>query len=371
MADYYQTLGIEKTATRDEVKRAYRKLARKYHPDANREDPDAESRFREIGAAYEVLSDPKRRERYDRYGTDNPQMGADPFSGGMGGLFDAFFGENSPFASSSEDILRKSGPPPGEDVETYLTLDLQDVLASVRSEVSVRLAVICKHCDGSGAEPGTTVTTCPTCDGTGYVQKVRRSLLGQVVSSTTCPDCYGFGKKIEKPCHVCRSTGRVTQDRSYKIDVPAGVESGTTLRLTGRGSAGPRGGANGDLYVHVQVREHAYFRRRGNDLFHQMHIPFTQAALGAHLDYETLDSMETLVVPPGTTTGSEVRFAGKGVPSMSDHSRGDLLVRFVVDVPSDLDAEQTELVRKLAQLRGEKVDKQRKSLIGKFAGKRK
>ena len=362
MADHYETLGVERDATDEELKRAYRKLARQYHPDANPDDPEAEASFKQVSAAYEVLSDRERRARYDRFGGDEQN---DPFSGGLGSIFDAFFGGDSPFGGFAT-TARPSGPPRGEDLEAQVDLELDDVVFGAEREVSVRTAVRCESCDGSGALEGTTPVRCSTCAGSGQVRQVRQSMLGQMVTAGACGACGGLGEKIEQPCGDCEGHGRTVERRTYSVQVPVGVDDGTTLRLTGRGAAGPRGGANGDLYVHARVRPHPRFHREGSDLLHELHVPFTQAALGVRLDYETLDGTESIVIAKGTETGTVMRLRGKGVPHVRGRGRGDLLVHVVVDVPDDLSGEQEELVRRLAELRGEDVAAPSESLLGRI-----
>jgi molecular chaperone DnaJ len=349
MADYYETLGVDTSATDEEIKRAYKKLARKYHPDLNPGDAEAEARFKEIGSAYEVLSDAERRSRYDRFGTDQPQ-GAD-FAGGFGDIFEAFFGGNMGFGGGGG----RNGPPRGEDLETHVDLDLEDVVFGGEREVTIRTAVRCEPCDGSGAAVGTSPDTCGECGGAGQVRRVRQSVLGQMVTATACPSCGGLGETIETPCGMCEGQGRTIEQRTYSVEVPAGVDDGSTLRLTGRGAAGARGGSNGDLYVHVRVRPHPTFRRDGDDLVHELHVPFTQATLGAHIEYDTLDGPEDLVVPRGTESGTTFRLRGRGIPHVRGRGRGDLRVNVVVEVPDDVDEEQESLLRRLAELRGEAV----------------
>ncbi len=367
MADHYETLGVERGATDEELKRAYRKKARQYHPDANPGDASAEARFKEVSAAYEVLSDPERRSRYDRFGTDDAsaaRMG-DPFSGGLGSIFDAFFGGDSPFGSFGSGS-RRQGPPAGEDLEAHVDLDLHEVVFGAEREVSVRTAVRCESCDGSGASDGTSPVRCSQCGGSGQVRAVRQSMLGQMVTAAPCDACGGLGEMIEQPCGDCDGHGRVLERRTYSVQVPVGVDDGTTLRLSGRGAAGARGGPHGDLYVHTRVRPHPRFHRNGSDLVHELHVPFTQAALGAKLDYETLDGSEEIVIAKGTETGAVLRLRGRGVPHVRGRGRGDLLIQLVVDVPDDLTGEQEELVRRLAELRGEEVAEPSEGLLGRI-----
>ena len=366
MADHYETLGVARDATGDEIKRAYRKMARQYHPDANPDDSKAESRFKEVGAAYEALSDPERRSLYDRFGTDDPNAArmSDPFGAGLGSIFEAFFGQGSPFGGGASQ--RQQGPPPGEDLEAHVDLDLHDVVFGVQREVTVRTAVRCDTCDGGGAEEGSSPVRCGDCGGSGQVRRVRQSMLGQMVTASACDRCVGLGEVIERPCRACGGHGRTLDTCTYSVEVPVGVDDGTTLRLVGRGAVGPRGGRNGDLYVHIRLRPHPRFRREGIDLVHELHIPFTQAALGARLDYETLDGEETIDIPRGTETGTVLRLRGRGVPHVRGRGRGDLLVRLVVDVPDDLSDEQEHLLRQLAELRGEEVAARSEGLLGRI-----
>jgi molecular chaperone DnaJ len=351
--DYYGDLGVASTATPDEIKRAYRRLARELHPDTN-PDPAATERFKEVAVAYEVLSDPERRQRYDRYGADAPGgAGFDPFAGaGLGDIFDAFFGGGSGFGTRR---AGPSGPPRGADMELGIELEFEEAVFGIAKDVTLRLPVACGECTGTGAAAGTAPMTCPDCRGTGEVRRVRQSLLGQMVTAGPCGRCGGVGQTVDDPCPRCRGEGRVTEERTYSVEVPAGVDDGTTLRLTGRGSAGPRGGGNGDLYVHLRVRPHRRFARDGYDLVEELHLPLTTAALGAHVRYDTLDGAEDLVVPAGTQSGRRFRLRGRGVPEVNGHGRGDLVVVIAVDTPTALDDEQDELLRQLAALRGEEV----------------
>src|SRR5215510_459934 len=354
MADYYEVLGVERNATDDDIKRAFRALARKYHPDSNPDDPDAESRFKEINAAYEVLKDPERRRRYDVFGEDGARAGGgqgprggDPF--GFGDIFDAFFGGDA-FGGRGP-----AGPPRAPDAEAVVNLDLARAAFGTTSTIEVRLPVACSRCSGSGCEPGTHPARCDVCGGAGEVREVRRSILGQIVTAAPCVACSATGSRIPTPCKDCRGDGRVRASRSIDVEVPAGVDDGQRLRLAARGPAAPRGGVPGDLYVTVRVAPDPRFERQGEDLLHVRTLAFTQAALGTHLDIETLEDVEELIVPPGTQPGHVFRLKGRGVPALRGRGRGDLLVRVDVDVPTRLSAEEDALVRQLAELRGEEV----------------
>ena len=358
--DYYELLGVSRTASDDDIKKAYRKLARELHPDANPDDPSAHERFKDVSTAYETLRDPERRRRYDQFGPDGARMGAgggDPFgfggSGGLGDIFDAFFGgaAGGGFGGGG----RRGGPARGNDLELLVELEFEEAVFGVRREIKVRAPVPCDTCEATGAAPGTTSTTCAGCGGTGEVRRVRQSILGQMVTASPCPRCGGQGQEISTPCPSCRGEGRRTEEKTYEVDIPAGVDDGTQLRLPGRGGAGPRGGPLGDLYLHTRVRAHERFRRNGQDLIADLHVPMTQAALGAHLKFETLDGEEDLALPPGTQSGRVFELRGRGVPGGRGRARGDLLVQVFVDTPTDLGKEEQDLLRRLASLRDEDV----------------
>jgi len=356
--DFYALLGVSRTATEDELKKAYRRLARELHPDANGGDAAAEERFKLITVAYETLRDPERRRRYDQFGPDSLRGGAggggfeDLFGGGgLGDLFQTFFGGGSGFGGGR----RQTGPPRGADMEVSLEIDFRQAVFGSSQEVKLRVPVACSTCEGSGARPGTTAVTCPQCGGSGEVRRVRQSILGQMVTSTPCNRCGGLGEEIQSHCPDCHGDGRRTEERAYTVEVPGGVDHGSTLKITGRGAAGPRGGRPGDLYVHIRVRPDEHFMRQGNDLVHVLRVPMTQAALGAHIRYETLDGTEDLVIPKGTQSGRVFRLRGRGVPDVNGRGRGDLLVQVAVDTPTGVGKEQEELLRRLAAARGEEV----------------
>ena len=368
MTDLYEILGVERDATQDEIKKAYRKLARESHPDANPEDHTAETRFKELSAAYEVLSDPTKRDRYDRFGNSNGFDFSDPFgsgAGGLGDLFDSFFGGNNPFGGGGRG-RGPSGPPRGEDLDAQAVLEFTDAVFGCQCDVSVRTAVRCEECDSTGAEPGTTAMTCPDCAGSGEVRVVRQTVLGQIVSASACPRCSGQGMIIESPCHVCSGAGRLIEEKTYTVDVPAGVDEGSTLRLTGRGAVGVRGGAPGDLYVRLRVKSHDRFVRHGEDLVEDLDITMAQAALGAHLELETLDGTEDLVIPRGTQAGKVFKLKGRGVPRLDGRGRGDLLVRIGVEIPTKLDEESEALLRNYATVRGEEVAPAEEGFFSRF-----
>ncbi len=343
-------LEVPRNASQDDIKRSYRRLARQLHPDTNPGDEVAERRFKEIAQAYEILGDPERRSQFDRFGHTGQrgQAGA----GDFGDIFEAFFGQN-PFGGQTGG--RQAGPPAGADIEVIVDITFEEAVLGGESNVELKLPTACSVCEATGAKPGTDTQSCGTCEGTGQVQRVRQSILGQMISTSPCPACMGFGQVVPDPCDACRGEGRVTEERSFTIEIPPGVDNGARLRLSGRGAAGPRGGGRGDLYVLLRVSAHERFRREGDNLIEELWIPVTQAALGAKIDYATLDGDEELVVPKGTRTGEEFRLRGRGVPRLNRRGRGDLVVRVVVDTPRDLDNGEDELLRQLAESRGEAV----------------
>ena len=350
--DYYGLLGVGKGATDDEIKKAYRKLARQLHPDVN-PDPDAQERFKQVTAAYEVLSDPEKRQVVD-LGGDPLQPGggggAGPFGaggfGGLGDIMDAFFGGGGMRGPRSR--ARQ-----GENVVIALDCDLHEVVFGAERELQLETAVLCSMCTGEGTAPGTHPSVCEVCQGRGEVQQVQRSFLGQVMTTRTCPRCVGVGSVIEHPCGECGGDGRVRARRTLTVKVPAGIEDGMQIRLSGEGAVGPGGGPAGDLYLEVRQRPHPDFTREGDDLHTTLTLPMTAAALGTTLPLTTLDGEEQVDVPPGTQPGTVHTLRARGVPHLRATGRGDLHVHLQVEVPTRIDARQEELLRELAALRGE------------------
>ena len=358
--DFYALLGVARGASADEIKKAYRKKARELHPDANPDAPEAEAQFKEVSRAYEVLSDPEKRARYDQFGeagVGSAAGGGDPFGmGGFGDIFDAFFGGASPFGGGSRG---PSGPPRGRDVETVADIAFEQAVFGCTTEVRVRTAVVCDECTGTGARAGTSPKPCTECRGTGQVRRVRQSMLGQMVTTSACGRCSGMGMVIESPCGTCRGDGRREREMTYTVDVPAGIADGQTLRLGAKGAVGPRGGMPGDLYVHLRVADHPTYQRDGDDLVTDVVVSIAQAALGTELTLATLDGDEVLVVPAGVQFGKEFVLKGRGVPRLAaagrGRGRGDLRARIVVETPTKLSDAERELLRKLAEERGEHV----------------
>lgn len=363
--DYYELLGVRPNATEDDLKRAYRRLARELHPDTNSGDATAEARFKEVTIAYETLRDPERRRRYDMFGPEavQGQGGGDAFFGAnLGDIFGAFFGgATSPFGQGARPGARR-----GADAEVLLDLSLAEAAFGAVREVSLKLPVACKTCGGSGAREGTTPTSCPECRGSGQQQRVRQSILGQMLTQSPCTRCHGLGELIASPCPDCRGEGRRTEACSLDVDIPAGVDDGSTLRVQGAGPAAVRGGVAGDLFVHLRVQPDHRFERSGPDLVTELRISFPQAALGARLPVPTLDGDEVIHVTAGTQGGKVIRLSGRGVPRLRGRGRGDLLVRIVVETPSRLSKQEQELVRRLAELRGDEVAEADSGLLSRL-----
>ena len=370
--DFYQLLGVSRSATQDEIKRAYRKLARELHPDANPDNPEAEAKFKEVSRAYQVLADDKQRARYDQFGeagvggAGGGASAEDIFGGGLGDIFETFFGGGgSPFGGGGRQ-RGPSGPPRGQDVEVIVDIEFAQAVFGDQVTVDLKLPVRCDTCDGSGAGEDTKPVTCSECSGSGQVQRVRQSLLGQMVTASPCNRCGGMGEVIATPCESCRGEGRVTEDTSYQVDVPAGVDTGSTLRLTQRGAAGPRGGARGDLYVHLRVAPDDAYTREGDDLVTEVGVSIAQAALGTSLKLETLDGTENLVIPHGTQPGKEFVLRQRGVPHLQGRGRGDLIARVRVDVPTALSDAEVALLSKFAAGRDESVGNGKEGIFSRI-----
>ncbi len=353
--DYYGLLGVGRDATAEELKRAYRKLARELHPDVN-PDPAAQDRFKAVTTAYEVLSDPERRRIVD-LGGDPLSQGAgsasSPFAGfgGFGDVFEAFFGGGGAAGGRG----RRSRVRPGADALLQTSLTLEEAAFGVRREITVETAVLCTTCGGKGCAPGTSARTCQTCGGAGEIQSVQRSFLGQVMTSRPCSACGGTGEQIATPCPTCGTEGRVRARRTITVDVPAGIEDGMRIRLSGQGEVGPGGGPPGDLYIEVSEQQHETFVREGADLHCTVTVPMTAAALGTDLVLTTLDGEEKIEIKAGTQSGSALTLRGKGVPRLRSSARGDLHVHVEVRTPTRVDEAQEKLLREFAALRNEEV----------------
>jgi len=345
--DLYEILGVPRNATQDEIKKAYRRLVRKYHPDANPGDSEAEQRFKEINAAYEILSDPQKRQQYDQFGTiGDAQGGSGPFGpfGGFGDIFgdifDSIFGN---FGGASQ------GPAKGQDIEMRLDVSLEEALTGVSKEISVPRWERCKRCDGTGAEPGYGTKVCSVCGGTGQVEQHRRTPFGSFVSVTVCPECKGKGKIIEKVCGECGGSGKTRVYRKVKVTVPKGVDTGVRLRIQGEGMEGLRGGLPGDLFLVISVASHDIFKREGDNLHMSLHLSFPEAALGCEKEVELLDGRYKLDIPQGVQNGHVFKIKGRGMPRLRRPGRGDCLVHIVVDIPKKLTDKQKGLIEALAK----------------------
>lgn len=347
--DPYEVLEVSRDASADDIKAAYRRLARRFHPDVNPGDHEAEEKFKEIGQAYSVLSDPEKRANYDRFGTledqSNPYAGAG--AGHFGDLFDMFFGGGGGFGAQTGRGFSRDG----DDLRYDLNLKLTDVLQESQHEVELRRQTACGTCGGTGSEGGKSAT-CLQCAGQGAVVTVRNTFLGQVRTSTTCPKCQGAGQVITDPCKSCRGSGLQDERTKVTVKVPAGVQDGMTLRVAGQGSHGVAGGRPGDLYVILHVAEDKRFEREGHDLHAELKLSFPQAALGDNVTVDGLDEDYEIEVPAGTQPGAVLSVRGAGLPPLHGGRRGDLLVHVQVDVPKQLSAREVELIQELAQAMG-------------------
>jgi molecular chaperone DnaJ len=353
--DYYTVLGVERGATDAEIKRAFRKLAQQWHPDVN-DDPTAQERFKEINEAYQVLSDPERRQRYDmfgRAGVGGTGEGDFGFAGGFGGfsdIFDAFFG------GATATSARRGRPQTGSDLRYDLRITFEEAVIGTEKEIEFRVLSTCETCAGSGARPGTSPITCPQCNGRGEVRSVRQTMLGQMVNVSACPRCRGEGRIVEEKCPTCQGEGRIERKKSLRVTIPAGIDEGHQIRLSGEGEVGPRGGPPGSLYVAVHVSPHPTLKRDGTELYYDASVSIVQAALGTTLVVPTVEGDEEVEVKPGTQPGTEIRLRGKGVPHLRRTGvRGDLHVMVDVDVPIKLSKKQRELLEAYAEESGEAV----------------
>ena len=346
--DYYEVLGVVRGAPQDDIKRAFRRLARETHPDHNPGNKEAEERFKEISAAYEVLSDPQKREQYDTYGHDGPRGGGgfgEAF-GGFGDIFDVFFGGGAGG--------RRGGPARGADLQYRLEITLEEATFGAEKTISLGREEVCETCAGTGAASAQAVQTCPVCRGAGQVRQVQNTLLGQISTVATCSRCRGRGQIVTDPCPTCRGEGHSYRNRQLQVRVPPGVDTGNQIRLSGQGEAGAFGGPAGDLYVVTLVRDHQFFQRDGLEILCEVPISFTQAALGAQVEVPTLYGKETVSVPEGTQTGATFRIRDKGMPAVNGRRVGDQVVHVRVCTPTDLNDRQKELLRQFAEEGGEK-----------------
>jgi molecular chaperone DnaJ len=353
--DYYEILGLPRNASPDDIKSAFRKLARQYHPDVSQE-PNAEERFKEINEAYAVLSEPEKRAAYDRFGHAGVQnMGGVPdFTVDFADLFEEFFGGFGGFGRTTSRRTRNA-PRRGGDLQYNVDLTFEESIFGVEREIEITRDEVCETCGGSRAEPGTSRVRCSTCNGAGEVRQVRQTLLGSMVQVSTCPVCNGQGETIATPCHTCSGRGLVRKIRKKVVSIPAGVDNGNQIRLAGEGQPGENGGPNGNLYLVVRVISHKYFRRRESDILLDLDINIAQAALGAEVDVPTVDGPTKLKIPAAIQPGKVLRMRGKGVPHLRGNGRGDQLVVVNVEIPKNLTTEQRKLMEELAKSLGSEV----------------
>jgi molecular chaperone DnaJ len=344
--DYYEVLGVPRNASDEEIKRAFRKLAFQCHPDRNKE-PGAEEKFKEINEAYQILSDPEKRSRYDRYGRVDVEGGFPDFGfGGLGDIFEYFFGDfGTPFGRTAQRVPQK-----GDSLQSHLTLSFEEAVFGCSKEIEIPRIEFCPSCHGTGSAPGTNPETCTDCRGTGRVKRVLRDFFSSYTSTITCPRCGGSGTVISNPCSQCQGKGRIKVKRKIRVTIPAGVDEGYRLRLDGEGSAGVYGGPPGDFYVTFSVKPHNLFHRDGSDILYELSVNFAQAALGDEVRVPSLDGKLDLKIPPGTQNGKIFRFKGKGVPYIDGRGKGDLLVKVVITTPQHLDKNQRHLFEELSKV---------------------
>ena len=381
--DYYEILGVSKTASDDELKKAYRKMAKKWHPDANPDNKkEAEAKFKEVNEAYEVLSDPQKRQMYDRFGTADPQQagfGGGPFGGGngyysytssdfgdfgdLGDIFSSFFGGG--FSGQRQNARRNNGPRKGDDLELSIDISFEESFLGVEKEIIVTRQETCNVCGGTGAKKGTNPVKCPTCQGTGNVTSYQNTILGRVQTRRTCSDCHGTGEIIKEPCEICHGKGTVRKTPKVKVKIPAGINDNQTVVLRGQGNPGVKGGPAGDLYITVRVRKSSIYKREGNNVYCDIPVTITQATLGADLEIPLVDgSKENYKIPEGVQTGTQFTIRGKGFKSLNSSIQGNFIFRVVVQTPKKLTKEQRDLLMALAKTMNEQPPVKKKGFFG-------
>ena len=363
--DFYETLGVSRDAEQEEIKKAYRKLTRKYHPDRNPDDPQAEEKFKEITEAYKVLSDPHKRAQYDRYGhagMDGADFGdAGDFGQDFGGfedIFDMFFGGRQGQRTSRR-------PRRGSDLQYRMSLSFDEAAFGGEKEISIPRVENCPDCKGSGSKPGSSPQTCPQCGGRGEVSYRHQTVLGSFVQTRTCDRCGGQGQIITDPCSTCNGQGQVRRQRTIKVNIPPGVDTGHKLRMAGEGEAGPNNGPPGDLYILIEVQPHKIFSREGSDLKCEVPISFVQAIMGDEIKVPTLETKVSLKIPPGTQPGHTFRLKNKGIQKVHGHGRGDLFVKVRVVIPKEINKKQKELLEQFAEISGDEINPEQKSFLKK------
>ncbi len=371
MTDFYEILGVSKNAGKDEIKSAFRKKARQYHPDVNKA-ADAEEKFKELGKAYETLMDDDKRSLYDRYGEDGlKNAGFDsggPFAGGFGDLndiFNSFFGG---FGFSQRQV-DPNAPQEGDDLRVDIEIEFEEAVFGVDKEIKIDHLETCEACKGTGAEPGSAPVKCPTCGGTGKIQQTTQTILGHFTQITACPACSGKGIKIQNPCKACKGYGRIEREKGVEIKIPAGVDTGNKMRLSGEGDAGKNGGPSGDLYIVLHVKPSEYFKREGINVFTKLEISPAQAVLGDEITVRTLDGEKLITVPAGSQDGHPLKIKGEGIPQIGKKShRGDHIVIVEIEIPTSLSEEEKQLYKKLYEINTKKKYQEKEGLINKVKG---
>ena len=367
--DLYEALGLQKGASDEEIKKAYRKLAKKYHPDLNPGDKTAEEKMKEVNAAYEILSDPEKKARYDQFG----HAGVDPSYGGGGGqysgfedfdlgsIFDSFFG-----GGMGGGQTRRSGPRKGESIRASVTLTFEEAAFGCQKQITVNRVETCPDCGGSGAKAGTSAETCPDCHGTGQIKTTQRTILGMMSTSSPCSRCRGTGKIIKDPCPSCRGAGSLRKQRMITVQIPAGIDHGQTISVRGEGNAGQNGGPAGDIFVTVNVTPHEIFKRRGQDVMVELPVTFVQAALGAELEAPSIDGKISYNMPEGTQPDTVFRIRGKGIPNLNGRGRGDQFIKVKIEIPRNLTREQKDILRQFEETAGDAQFGEKKGFFDKM-----